>query len=66
MEHKYFAQVIDGIVTQVRKTTTEYMSENPELYPGTWFEVNKIEAFPARGWSWSISTGFIAPIDVEE
>jgi len=35
----YFAQINDkNIVLDVRVVNAEYMTENPELYTGTWIE----------------------------
>lgn len=34
----YFAQVIDGIVTDVRVVSQEFLDANPERYTGTWVE----------------------------
>lgn len=65
MEPKYFAQITEGVVTQVRKTMREFMDENADLYPGFWVEVLKDDRFPAAGWSWSVETGFVEPIYVE-
>jgi len=39
MSAQYFAQINgDNIVTKVAVVTTEFMSANPERYPGTWVE----------------------------
>ena len=34
----YFAQVTDGIVTDARVVTQEFIDANPERYTGTWIE----------------------------
>lgn len=34
----YFAQVTDGIVTDVRVVSQEFLDANPERYTGTWVE----------------------------
>lgn len=61
MEYSYFAQVTDGVVTDLRKTTTDFMSQNPDMYPGDWVKVDTVDQYPALGWSWSSDTGFVAP-----
>ena len=35
---QYFAQVKDGVVTDVRVVSRAYMDENPDEYPGEWYE----------------------------
>ena len=35
---QYFAQVTNGVVTNVVVATTEFMAENPERYLGEWIE----------------------------
>lgn len=57
----YFAQVDGGLVTDVRRVNAERIAENPDLYPGTWIEVLSMESYPAIGWSWSETTGFVPP-----
>ena len=34
----YFAQVTDGVVTDVRVVTQEFIDANPDRYTGTWIE----------------------------
>jgi hypothetical protein len=34
----YFAQVTNGIVTDVHVVSQEFIDANPERYPGTWIE----------------------------
>ena len=34
----YFAQVTDGVVTDVRVVSQEFLEANPERYTGTWVE----------------------------
>lgn len=39
MSAQYFAQLDDdNVVIHVAVTTTEFMEENPDRYPGTWVE----------------------------
>lgn len=66
MEPQYFAQVTDGIVTNVRLTTKSFMDDNPEIYPGFWVLVESMDKYPAIGWSWSIDTGFMPPPSLGE
>ena len=62
---QYFAQVANGIVTNVAVVTAEFMSENPDRYPGTWIETfydlpNK--TYAGIGYTWN-GTDFAAPVD---
>ena len=61
MSTGYFAQIIDGVVTDVRKTTYEYMDVNPDFYPGVWVEVQDMDQYPAIGFTWTIDGGFQPP-----
>jgi hypothetical protein len=38
MNAQYFAQITNGIVTNVAVVTAEFMTKNPERYSGTWVE----------------------------
>jgi len=65
---QYFAQVTDGIVTDVRVVTTEFMAANPDRYPGVWVEtfINvKGKTYAGVGFTWD-GTDFVAPITIEE
>lgn len=61
----YFAQVTDGIVTDVHVVTQLFMDENPERYEGTWIETfislpNK--TYAGVGYTYDPTTNdFIAP-----
>lgn len=57
----YFAQVTDGVVTDVRRVTRERIDQNPDLYPGTWVEVPNMDQYPAIGWLWTAANGFQPP-----
>ena len=57
----YFAQVTDGMVTDVRRVTKERIDQNPDLYPGMWVEVPDMEQYPAIGWLWTQDGGFVPP-----
>ena len=61
---QYFAQVVDGIVTDVRVVTAEFMASNPDRYSGTWVETffgveGKVFAGVGCGWD---GTNFIPVI----
>jgi hypothetical protein len=63
----YFAQVIDGVVTDVHVVSAEFMAENPERYEGEWIETffdTAGKTYAGIGYSWN-GTDFVAPI-VEE
>ena len=64
MSTGYFAQIADGVVTDVRKTTREYMDANRNFYPGFWVEVQDMEQYPAVGYTWTLEGGFEAPVEV--
>ena len=64
MSTGYFAQVTDGFVTDVHKTTREYMRENPDFYPGFWVGVQDMDQYPAVGYTWTLEGGFKPPVDV--
>ena len=61
----YFAQVIDGIVTDVHVVTQLFIDENPERYTGLWVETfidapNK--TYAGVGYTYDpITNDFIAP-----
>ena len=64
MSTGYFAQVTDGIVTDVRKTSQAYIDANPDLYPGFWVEIVDMSEYPAIGWAWTVALGFVRPAEV--
>lgn len=57
----YFAQVADGVVTDVRRVTAQRIAENPDLYPGQWVEVLDMAQYPAIGWTWTADAGLQPP-----
>ena len=61
MSTGYFAQITGGVVTDVRKTTREYMDANPDFYLGFWAEVQDMEQYPAIGATWTLEGGFQPP-----
>jgi hypothetical protein len=63
----YFAQVVDGVVTDVRVVSAEYMAENPDRYPGTWVETFIDVAgktYAGVGYTWN-GTDFVPPVEPE-
>ena len=64
---QYFAQVVDGIVTDVAVVTAEFMAANPDRYQGEWVETFfgvEGKTYAGIGSLWN-GTDFVAPI-VEE
>jgi hypothetical protein len=64
MSATYFAQVTDGVVTDVRVVSAEYMAENPDRYPGTWVETFigvAGKTYAGVGFTWD-GTDFVAPV----
>ena len=63
----YFAQVVDGVVTDVAVVSAEYMAANPERYTGTWIETffdTAGKTYAGVGLIWN-GVDFVAPT-VEE
>jgi hypothetical protein len=46
----YYAQIDDGLVTDLRKTTRTRIEDYPDLYPGRWVRVPSMVQYPALGW----------------
>ena len=64
MSAQYFAQVTDGIVTDVRVVSAEFMAANPERYTGTWHETFigvEGKTYAGIGYTWN-GTDFVAPV----
>jgi hypothetical protein len=64
---QYFAQVVDGVVTDVRVVTREFLEENPVRYPGTWIETFigvEGKTYAGVGFSWN-GTDFVPPVAPE-
>ena len=60
----YFAQVIDGVVTDVRVVSREFLEANPERYTGTWHETFigvEGKTYAGIGFTWN-GTDFVAPV----
>lgn len=65
--NQYFAQVTDGVVTNVAVVSAEFMAANPDRYPGTWVETFigvEGKTYAGLGFTWN-GVDFVAPI-VEE
>lgn len=59
----YFAQVTDGVVTDVRVVSREFIDANPERYTGTWVETfwnTEGETYAGIGYTYN-GTNFIEP-----
>ena len=59
----YFAQVTDGIVTDVRVVSADFMAANPDRYPGTWVETFigvEGKTYAGLGYTWN-GTDFVPP-----
>jgi len=64
---QYFAQVTNGVVTNVAVTSAEFMAANPDRYPGIWHETfigAEGKTYAGIGYTWN-GVDFVAPI-VEE
>ena len=60
---QYFAQITDGIVTNVAVVTAEFMAANPERYQGEWVETffdTEGKTYAGIGYTWN-GTDFVAP-----
>jgi hypothetical protein len=60
---QYFAQVIDGVVTDVHVVEAEFMAENSDRYPGVWVETffdTPGKTYAGVGFTWN-GTDFVAP-----
>ena len=62
----YFAQVTDGIVTDVRVVSREFLEANPERYTGVWVETffdTAGKTYAGIGYTYDeASQDFVAPI----
>ena len=64
---QYFAQVTDGVVTDVRVVTTEFMAANPDRYQGEWIETFigvEGKTYAGLGYTWN-GTDFVPPVITE-
>ena len=60
---QYFAQITNGIVTNVAVVTAEFMAANPERYQGEWVETffdTEGKTYAGIGYTWN-GTDFVAP-----
>lgn len=60
---QYFAQVVDGVVDNVRVVTAQFMADNPELYEGEWIETFigvEGKTYAGIGYIWN-GTDFVPP-----
>jgi hypothetical protein len=58
---QYFAQIENGIVTDVHVVTQSFLEENPDRYPGVWVET----FFDTPGKTYA-GVGFIYDADTED
>ena len=61
----YYANVANGFVVDVRKTTRAAIRASDEVYPGTWIRVPSMVQYPAIGWSYD-GTRFSPPVSTAE
>ena len=64
MSLQYFAQVTDGVVTDVRVVMREFLEANPERYKGEWVETffdTEGKTYAGIGYTWN-GTDFVAPV----
>jgi hypothetical protein len=64
---QYFAQVTNGIVTDVRVVSREFLEANPDRYTGTWIETFidvEGKTYAGIGFTWD-GTDFVPPIPPE-
>jgi len=64
----YFAQVTNGVVTNVAVVTAEFMAANSDRYPGEWIETFigvEGKTYAGVGYSWD-GTDFVLPVAVAE
>ena len=67
MRAQYFAQVTDGVVTEVRVVSREFLEANPDRYTGTWIETFidvEGKTYAGLGFTWD-GTDFAPPVAPE-
>lgn len=67
MSEQYFAQVTDGVVTDVRVVSREFLEANPDRYTGTWIETFidvEGKTYAGIGFTWD-GTDFSPPVAPE-
>ena len=60
----YFAEITDGVVTDIRVVSREFLEANPERYTGTWVETFidvEGKTYAGIGFLWN-GTDFVAPV----
>ena len=66
----YFAQVTDGVVTDVHVVSQEFLDANPERYTGTWvqtFHNTEGKVYAGVGFTYDADLDeFVAPLPVKE
>ena len=63
MSAQYFAQVTNGVVTNVAVVSADFMAANPDRYQGTWVETFigvEGKTYAGVGYTWN-GTDFVAP-----
>ena len=67
---QYFAQINDqNVVLVVHVTTSEFMAENPDRYPGTWVETfidDPTKTYAGIGYVYDPNTDDFNPPIIEE
>ena len=64
MSAQYFAQVTDGVVTDVRVVSREFLEANPDRYTGTWVETFidvEGKTYAGLGFTYNIDLDDFAP-----
>lgn len=66
MSAQYFAQVTDGIVTDVAVVQQDFLEANPDRYEGTWVETffdTEGKTYAGIGYIYNpVAQDFIAPV----
>jgi hypothetical protein len=65
---QFFAQVTDGVVTDIAVVSADFMAANPDRYPGQWVQTyfdTEGKTYAGIGYTWN-GTDFVAPPLVEE
>lgn len=69
MSAQYFAQIDDNnVVIDVHVVTAEFITENPERYPGVWVETffdDPNKTYAGIGFTWNETTQDFEPPYVE-
>jgi len=63
----YFAQVTNGVVTDVHVVSREFLEANPDRYAGSWVETFigvEGKTYAGIGYTWN-GTDFAAPVEVD-